>query len=58
MKALVTKPYTDKYTGRVCFAGEEVELTEARAKELAEYIEVKEAPKKAAPRRRTAKKAE
>lgn len=56
MKATVIKAYTDRITGDIHLRGEEVELTEARAKELTEggYVEAKAAPAKAEP---TTKKA-
>lgn len=54
MKCVVTSAYTDKNDGLVHLAGEEVELTEARASELASagFVEKpKAAPKKAAPKK-------
>lgn len=62
MLAEVVDAYTDKYTREIHRAGETVELTDERAKELAAsghvlLAEQAEAPqKKAAPRRRTTKK--
>lgn len=59
MKAKVITAYIDRITEELHKPGEEVELTEARAKELAEggFVEVaKAAPKR--PRKSPAKKAE
>lgn len=42
MKALVTKAYTDRITGEIHLAGENVELGQARAEELSAggFVEV------------------
>lgn len=55
-KAVVLVSYTDKYTGEVHWAGEEVELSDARAKELTTsgHVLVSK-PKRKAPARKTAK---
>lgn len=47
MNALVLNAYTDKHDGSVHLAGETVELTAARAKELSEagFVRSEEAPK-------------
>lgn len=49
MKCKVTVPYTDRITDEVHFAGETVELTAARAKELSEggFVEKPPAQKRA-----------
>lgn len=49
MKCKVKKPYTDRITDEVHFAGETVDLTSARATELAEggFVEKPPAPKRA-----------
>lgn len=61
MKATVIKAYKDRITGELNLRGAEVELTEARAKELAEggFVEVGQTTpaKKAATRKAPAKKA-
>lgn len=48
MKAKVIKAYICRITGELHKTGEEVELTEARVKELAEggFVELIEAPKR------------
>lgn len=61
MKANVIKPYIDRETGDLHREGEVVELTAARAAELAEggFVEPMESPKpaaKAAPKRKPAAK--
>lgn len=58
MKAEVLISYTDKHTGDVHWRGETVELTAARAKELAasRHVAVIEEKPKATRRRTTAKK--
>lgn len=61
MLATVTDAYTDKYTREIHRAGDTVELTEERFKELTASGHIRaaqaEAPqKKATPRRRTTKK--
>lgn len=62
MKCVVTSAYTDKSDGLVHLAGETVELTEARASELASagFVEkpAKAPAKKPAAKRTAAKKVE
>ncbi len=59
MKASVTKAYTDRETGIVHCPGESVDLSEARAAELAQggYVEPAKAPAKKPAVRNTRKKA-
>lgn len=55
-KAVVLVSYTDRHTGEVHWAGEGVELSDARAKELTDSGHVRvEQPKRKAPARKTAK---
>lgn len=51
--AVVLSSYTDKHTGEVHWAGESVELSDARAKELAEsgHVRVKQPKRKATARK-------
>lgn len=54
-RAVVLVSYTDKHTGEVHWAGEGVELPDARAKELAASGHVRvSAPKRKAQARKTA----
>lgn len=60
MKCVVTSAYTDKNDGKAHFGGEEVELTEARANELASlgFVQKPKPVKKAPAKKAPAKKAE
>lgn len=60
MKCVVTSAYTDKNDGQVHLGGEEVELTEARASELASlgFVEKPKPARKAPAKKAAAKKAE
>lgn len=59
MKASVIKAYQDRITHELHLVGDEVELTEARAKELAGggFVELAKAPAKRPARKAPAKRA-